>query len=272
MALDEQTRIAADLDDCRRRMQAGEPLDQCLAAYPADSQEEIRRLMPLVQRVERLAHDPSPELVDRLEQRLLAAVAETRRTQRTGILARIESALGGFAGMPARRSLGLALAALVLIAASGFGVVQASATSLPDSPLYRVQELRDQAQILLAQNQNVQTEVRVRQLANQSNQLDAALRTGKPPRVTRIIAVRMNQLAVQMTNQSLTARARGNVQPALRVEQTLQATQGHVGLLWFEAPKAQRPVLQKLQVALFRQELRFSPNRGAQSPSDERRR
>ncbi len=41
--LDNDTRFAEILDECCERVRAGEPLERCLATYPAEYRDELAR-------------------------------------------------------------------------------------------------------------------------------------------------------------------------------------------------------------------------------------
>ncbi len=71
----------AALDDVLRRLEAGEPLDDCLTAYPPERAAELRAAVELAQALAglRVAPAPAPEAVAMQRARFLAQAAEYRR-------------------------------------------------------------------------------------------------------------------------------------------------------------------------------------------------
>src|SRR5687768_6823685 len=74
--------IESALEECRARLETGEPLEECLTDFPAAYHDELRRLLALVPRLGSLQRDPSPAFQARLERRLLAQVDAERAARR----------------------------------------------------------------------------------------------------------------------------------------------------------------------------------------------
>jgi hypothetical protein len=252
---EENPRFAAALDECSRRVQLGESLESCLAAYPAEFREELALLVPLGGRVARLRLDPSPDFRARLETRLLATVDETRRTRRTGLPGFVGRL---FAGNQALRIASILLVALVVLAGGGFEADRAAADSLPDSPLYGVKTAKERVQYALARTPEAQVEVRADQLQERSKELDKALRAGKGVKVVDALAVRVTRATRQMVDKALEQRAGGNPRPALRALVAIRAMGVYVDRLSGEASSPEvRASLEKLQTFLMGQEGRL---------------
>lgn len=254
MSLEEDARFAAMLDECCGRVGSGEPLERCLSDYPVEYREELARLVPVAGRVGVLARDPSPEFQSRLEQRLLASLADVHGRQRTGFTTRIGRF---FAAIPLARSLAIALVVLLLLAGGGFGVNYAAADSLPDSPLYQVKTVREQLQLALARAPEAQVEVRARQIAQRGAELNQAVQGGKQPRVVDVLVTRMETSTDQMIQQALVARARGNPLPARRAAVTARAIVRRLDTIIPRAKPDLRPSLEQLRGFFQQQERRL---------------
>jgi len=253
-SLEEDARFAAALDECRRRMQRGETLKLCLADYPEEYRDELAHLAPMAARLGRCSRDPSPEFQGRLKARLLASVDEARRGQRSGLLGRFGRLFA--AGSPVR-STALTLIALVFLIGSGAGIVQASAGSLPDSPLYQVKTAREWVELTLARNEEARLDAQTRQIDERGRELERAARDARLRRSFEAVANRLIRSTEQMVDQALEKRAQGNPRPSLRALATIRAMQNRLDQLSREAPPEVRPLVERLHNFLDRQERRL---------------
>lgn len=260
--LDEDAIFAAALEECGRRVQQGEVLEQCLADYPSEYREELARLVPLVAPLSRLGRDPSPEFQARLEQRLFASVEEARRSRRAGPTERIGRF---FATSPLLRAAALAVVALLVVVGSGMGAVQASASSLPDDPLYRVKTAREWVQLALARDEESRVGVQAGQIDERARELERALQPGKQRKVVEAVALQAARGVERMVDQALEARARGKPLPSVRALTMIRQMERRLDRLLEQAPAEARPPLQRLQSFLREQERRLL-GRGAAAP------
>ena len=256
MSVEEDARFAEILEECCQRVRGGELLERCLNDYPTEYRGELARLVPIAGRVGVLARDPSPEFQARLEQRLLASVDDARRRQRTGFAAR---AGRFFAAIPLARTAVIALVVLLVLGGGGFGVDQAAAGSLPDSPLYQLKTIRERVQLALAQAPEAQVEVHAKQIAQRGAELDQAIQKGKQPKVVDTLVNRVETSTSQMVEQALTARARGNPLPARRAAVAIRAIARRLDLIIPEAKPDLRPPLLGLRGYFQGQERRLLP-------------
>lgn len=251
---EQDARFSAALEECCRRVQRGEALEQCLDDYPREYREEIARLALLVGRLAQASRDPSAEFQARLERRLLAAVEGARRAQRTGLL--------GYAGRffsaaPAMRAAMVALAALIIVAGGSLGAVQASENSLPDSPLYQVKEAREWVELTIAQNEESQVGVRVTHVGKRDHELERAILAGKPRRVIDPLINRIASSVERTVDKALESSSKGNFKPVNRARVLLRTTQRHVDRLMGQASPEDQPALQQLRSFLDEQERRL---------------
>lgn len=242
------------LDECCRRVQHGEALEVCLADYPASYRNEIAGLAPLVGRLGQLGSDPSPEFRARLERNLLASVDEARQRRREGVFGHVARF---FSTATAMRFAVLALVALIVVGASGVGVVQASDNSLPDSPLYQLKVVREWAELALARDGEAVVSAHARQIAERGRELQRAVRTGNR-RVVDALAVRIYWSVERIVDKALEIRARGNPQPAARALVAIRVIQRQVDRLAAQASPEVRPSLQRLRFFLEQQERRLT--------------
>lgn len=254
--LENDGRFAEILDECCGRVRGGEPLDRCLADYPAEYREELRRLVPVAGQVSLLAQDPSPEFQAKLEARLLSEVDETRRSQHSSLFARIGRF---FSSGSVSRAMVTATAVVVVLAGSGIGVDRASAGSLPDSPLYGVKTAKEQLQLALAGGAESQVDVHVAQLGERDKELDQAVQDRKAAKVVETVVGRVETSVEKMVDQALTARGRGNPAPARRAIVAIRMAQRRLESIIPKAQPNARPPLQELRGFLGKQEQRLLP-------------
>jgi hypothetical protein len=253
MSLEEDARFASMLDDCCQRVRGGEPLERCLTDYPVEYRGELVRLVPVAGLVSLLARDPSPDFQVRLEQQLLASMDVARSGQRTGLIQWIG---GFFAAVPLARAAAIALVVLLLLG-GGFGVDQAAADSLPDSPLYQVKTVREQIQLALARAPEAQVDVHARQIAQRGVELNLAVQKDKQPKVIEALVTRVETSTGHMVQQALAARARGNPIPARRALVAIRLIDRRLDVIVTQAQPSVRPSLQELQGYFQQQEQRL---------------
>lgn len=214
----ERLSIADALEECRSRLDRGSTVEACLAAYPSHA-EELRVLLPMVVTARRLAPPVDPRVAERSRHRFRAYVeakrGETRRSSG------LRSWLWRLAGP---------VIAVIVLSASSLGLAQASANTLPDSPLYTVKQARESlGQILTitpAARASYQTTLARRRL-NELNRAEAL----RKPAVARVSALGMldaTQRAVNNTRQTrpterqvLEARLRPLIRDEIRSLETL---------------------------------------------------
>ena len=259
MSLEEDARFAEILDECCRRVGIGESLERCLSDYPMEYREELTRLVPMAGRVGVLARDPSPEFQARLEKKLLATADIIHRSQRTGFSARVSRL---FAAIPLARTAVIALVVLIVLGVGGFGVDQAAAGSLPDSPLYQLKTIREQVQLALARAPEAQVELHAKQIAQRGAELNQAVQSGKPPRVVDVLVTRVETSTNQMVEQALVARTRGNLLPARRAGTAIRGIVRRLDTIIPEAKPELRPPLERLRGFFQQQERRLLPGGG----------
>lgn len=256
MAMEDDERFAATLDECCRRLQRGEPIAACLADYPAEYRAELARLAPLAAQVGELRRDPSPQFQTSLEQRLLAAV-ERQRTARqapNGWLGRLLPA-----ALATRVAL-LAAAALIILAGSGVGIAAAE-DSLPDSPLYSVKTAREWVALALAFNGETRVSVHATQVAQRGRELALAIRADKPRPVLETLVRRLGNSIDRMVAQALELQAQGRREPALRALAAIRIMEREVDRLAQQASPEVRPALARVNTFLQEQQARLLAGR-----------
>lgn len=253
--MENDARFANILDECCERVRRGEALESCLADYPTEYHEELRRLVPVAGRVSRLTREPSTEFVSRLEARLLSRTDEAERIPREGILTRF----GRFISSSSFSRVVVTAAAVILVlAGSGIGVDRASAGSLPDSPLYNVKAAKEQVQLALARAPESQVDVRAAQLSERNDELDRAVEARKQPKVVETVASRVETSVEKMVDQALAARGKGNLAPTRRAFVAIRLAERRLENVIQRAQPNVRPSLQELRNFLGRQEQRLT--------------
>ena len=128
--------IEIKLIDCLDALDAGEPISQILARYPADA-AMLRPMLETAAALPALALEPSA-----------SAQISSRRAFLNGAAALRPASGRRFLGLPLR--MGLALASLLLaVAVAGGGTVTASSAALPGEPLYGIKRAAEQVKIAL---------------------------------------------------------------------------------------------------------------------------
>jgi hypothetical protein len=248
-AQSQEERFEAALEDCCRRVQNGESLESCVAGYPADFADELRQLVPQVASLSRLGRDPSPEFAARLERDLLARLAAD---QPVSPLATRPRPHGWLAGSLTRLAT-VAAVVLVVVVGGGWGAVQASADSLPDSPLYNIKLASESAEETFAWNDDAKINLHLRHMQRRGNELERALAKGKGPVLVDGLAIRLAAQAKQATDDALTLRANGQTQEVAATRQAILDRQQAIADLTARARPAVRPALQRLLAFLDQQ-------------------
>ncbi len=246
--------FAAALDACCQRVKNGEPLEDCLADYPAAYHSELTRLVPVAGRLAKVGQDPTPAFQARLERQLLTAVAEEQRRQRVGWLSRL---LSSFLLGPVARIATIVAVVFVIIIAGGYGVVNASDNTLPGNPLYYVKVVRESAAMALARDGSAKVGVNANQIAERGHELKLAIQLRASPRTVQSVALRLAQATNQMVNLALELRTNGNPQPANRALATIRTMQQRLDVLIGQASPADRPTLERLRAFLSQEEQRL---------------
>jgi hypothetical protein len=176
--------LADVLELCRLRLARGETIASCLAAYPA-YRAELAELLPLALQVQQLAHDPHPAYAAGARRRFQASLAAARENRSREVAA----AYRGPFGWLKRFAAPLAVVAVLML--TGIGLVQASDSSLPDSPLYNVKAATESVGGLLPQTPAAKAEYQIR-LANQRRkELATAESQNKGPKIRLALAKAM---------------------------------------------------------------------------------
>jgi Domain of unknown function (DUF5667) len=188
--------VAEILEKCRVRLARGETIESCLAFYP-DHADELRELLPLAARVQQLSHGPDlnyAALARRRFQTTLAAARESQARER----ATSNRGLFGFLGR-----LALPLALVLVLSLSGIGLVHASDSSLPDSPLYTVKRASENVGQILQRTPEGRIEYAIVLANRRWNELVVAEKLQKPAALRLILAQQMAYATDLATDQLL---------------------------------------------------------------------
>ncbi len=185
--LNDMTSLDHALDDAISRLAAGEDASSILTAYPSHA-DDLAPLLAVSTRLAPLqdAPDLAPERLAAGRRRMLEAAARRRQGGIAGAVARFGAAaqLRLTTGLRAH-PLAAIVAALILVAVSaGGGAVAASSESLPGSPLYPVKLASEQVQILLAGDQQAQSDLKTLfedRRQHEQEQLDRRQAAATPP-------------------------------------------------------------------------------------------
>jgi hypothetical protein len=226
------------LDDCRRRLLAGDSVEACLAAYPEHA-TELAGWLPLVVRLRALGSEPDPAYAVRARHRFQRQVVAAQERAR---------ASGRYRPALWLKHLALPLALVLILTASGLGLVQAASGTLPNSPLYPIREAQENVGGLLVRSTDGQASYQM-QLANRDLADLGRAEAAHEPRVMRAVAVAMVQASNRATN--LTLRASAPNRPALsaRLRGLLSREHQALSRLATSAPGAAaaiHPLLQQL--------------------------
>ena len=264
MTLERDPRFTQALEDCSRRVRDGETLERCLADYPEAYRDELARLVPVTDRLQRIARDPSAEFEARLGQRLAGAVAQERTRHSNGFFTGLQGLLGA---SPWRTATAALLVALI-IGGSSVSVTQAAETSLPDSPLYPVKVAREWIEVRLANTDDGRIAVASKHLEKRDQELERALQAGRPALIESIVR-KLIEDCEQMVGRALVARRLGNTNAVERASAALDKAMGVIQRLQATAPADAQPALRRASNFLQMQQQRLRNDQGRRdlSPS-----
>lgn len=163
--------FASVLDECIAALQRGATLEDCLARHP-DHADQLRANLTLARKLQQTPrHQPRPAVQAAAWQRFRAR-AEDIRSGRRGLSLSIP-ALGWM------RPLAIAGAAVIALTTVGLGgTVYAAEKSTPDSPLYRVKLLADDARLWVVLDDSRKAEILLDQANDRSDDVVALLGNG----------------------------------------------------------------------------------------------
>ena len=140
------TRILALLDECLEMIDQGASIEACLDRFP-DEAEELRPLLTAARSVKDLADERVPVATFRQSRsKFLSAAAEARESSRQPARRPFQQVL--------RFGLAVLLAVIVIGAAGGTGLVNASASTLPGDQLYGVKRGWEDLRLKFAASQD----------------------------------------------------------------------------------------------------------------------
>ncbi|GEM_PF-4457771 len=266
MSLEHDPIFATVLEECSQRVKKGEDLEGCLRDYPAAYQEELARLVPMTMRFDTLIEDPSPIFQAQLERQLSTAVAESKSVRRTG---RPGSIFGGlFSRALALRTAAVMAVTFLVLGGASIGAVQASESSLPDSPLYRIKRAREWAQVTLAPNDEVRVAAYAQQIDTRAQEIEQVVQIQRDDQIETLIN-RLIETTRQAVDRALRLKEQNNPRAAQRALSALQKVEKQILVLAPQAPQEMRPRLRRLYVFIQEQKGRLS---GDTSTPDIRRR
>ena len=177
-------RLEEVLEQCRQRLARGESIEQCLTAYPGH-REQLRQLLPLLAALKALAPAPDPAAAHAARKRFHGYVLAEQRKR----------AAEHQTPAPLRwlRRVAIPLAAVIALGGSGAGLVTASADALPGSPLFPIQQAKEQVVQQLARTPEQQVAYQVDLATRRLQQLQRAEATQKPPAVLDALTTSMVQ-------------------------------------------------------------------------------
>lgn len=146
------------LDKCLHDIQKrNATVEDCLAQYPrqAEAIEPLLRLAASITEVPPVR--PAPEFKRATRRRLLALSPPAELPRRRNWVGILASMMGGLGRRMAIASAGVIL---ILIVLSG-GAAVAAADSLPDSPLYPIKRVTEQAQLLLTPRDSARAKLHI---------------------------------------------------------------------------------------------------------------
>ncbi|MCL4369727.1 MAG: DUF5667 domain-containing protein [Chloroflexi bacterium] len=181
------------LDNCLAELAAGRTtLRECLAANPGAA-EELHDLLAVARAIEPpAAVAPDPTFRIRGRAALLETIAAgDSRLGASGRQSFWGSLFGGWKQSPRLAAGGMGLrpaliAALVvlLLAASGSGVIYASQDALPDDPLYQIKTSVEGLQLSLAPDDEAKAQAHLELAARRVDEIQRATQIGRPAAVS----------------------------------------------------------------------------------------
>src|SRR4029077_13419038 len=147
-----------------------------------DHATELAALLPIAAQVQSLAHNPDPEHAAAALRRFQLTLAAARENRAQGEAARSRRPMTWVT------RLTLPIALVVVLFASGLGLVQASDGSLPDSPLYTVKQAGENVGLLFARSPEGKAMLNARVANRRRLDLDNAEKARKSPMLRLVIA------------------------------------------------------------------------------------
>ncbi|HLZ10614.1 MAG TPA: DUF5667 domain-containing protein, partial [Chloroflexota bacterium] len=195
---DQQTGQPIDdvLEACRLRLGRGQTIAACLAAFP-DHASELAALLPLAARIQALAHDPDPRHAAAARRRFQLTLAAARENRSQAEAARSRRPMTWLT------RLAVPLALVLILSASGIGLVQASDGSLPDSPLYTVKQAGENVGMLFARSPEGKAMQNARVANRRRLDLQYAEQVHKGPMLRLGIARAMVEASNRATDQTI---------------------------------------------------------------------
>jgi hypothetical protein len=213
--------IADVLEACRVRLARGESIGACLAAYPSH-QVELATLLPIAVEAQGLAHDPDPTYAAGARRRFRSTLAAARENRAREMSARFRGPFGLI------RRLAIPLALVVVLSISGLGLVQASDSSLPDSPLYNVKRAGENVGQVFARSPQDNVLLQVRLANRRWMDYQQAVKEKKGPQLLLTVATNMVEAADLATDRVVTSD--GPHRAELVAELRLLVAKEHSGL------------------------------------------
>jgi hypothetical protein len=206
------------LETCRLRLARGETIAACLAAFPAHA-SELATLLPVAARIQALAHDPDPEYAAAARRRFQVTLAAARENRAQGEAARSRRPMTWVV------RLALPVALVVVLSASGLGLVQASDGSLPDSPLYPVKQASENVGLLFARSPEGKALLNARFANRRRLDLENAEKARKGYALRLVITHAMVEASDRATDQTLLMAEPARTDAAKNLTRLLQAEQ-----------------------------------------------
>jgi hypothetical protein len=188
--------IADVLEACRVRLARGETIGACLAAYPSH-RAELATLLPIAVEAEGLAHDPDPTYAAGARRRFRSTLAAARENRAREMGARFRGPFGFV------RRLAVPVALVVALSLSGLGLVQASDSSLPDSPLYTVKRAGENVGQVFARSPQDNAQLQVRMANRRWMDYQLAVKVKKGPQLLLTVATSMVDAADLATDNAV---------------------------------------------------------------------
>jgi hypothetical protein len=248
--------IEAILEECRLRLAQGDTIAACLADYPARA-AELATLLPLVVQTQTLAHAPDPRYAAAAKRRFQSALATAKQNRDRA------ARPVGVVGWLARLAVPLAL--VLILSASGLGLVQAADNSLPDSPLYSVKQATENVSGALATSPPSRAALQIRLANNRKTELERAIAAKKGPGVILVLAQTMVNASNQATEQALLTQGQTRDEIASRLRPLLTAEEHDLATLASDSRPVVATRVQALEQQLSADEKSLGSNTTGQS-------
>jgi hypothetical protein len=206
--------IADVLEACRVRLQRGETIAACLAAYPA-YRAELASLLPLVVETQGLAYEPDPTYAAGARRRFRATLAAARENRSRELGARYRGPFGLL------RRLAVPLVLVLVLSASGLGLVQASDEALPDNPLYTVKQAQENVGQVLARTPQENALLQLRLANRRFMEYQLAVKEKKGPALVEKVASNMVAASDLATERVLNSHGPNRAQMIAELRQLL---------------------------------------------------